>query len=55
MGGSGDQVAWDLNELVDRYADRIFRFLLSMTGDAEMAQDLAQETFMKIGRLAAMG
>jgi RNA polymerase sigma-70 factor (ECF subfamily) len=53
MGGSSGQAAWDLKELVERHADRIYRFLLAMTGDDQMAQDIAQETFMKIGRLAA--
>ncbi|MFC1572775.1 RNA polymerase sigma factor [Candidatus Eisenbacteria bacterium] len=39
-----------LKELVDRDLDRVYRFLLSMTGDAEMAKDLTQETFLRLQR-----
>ncbi len=34
-------------ELVARHQDRVFRFVLRMTGSRDEAMDLAQETFMK--------
>lgn len=34
-------------ELVARHQDRVFRFVLRMTGSREEAMDIAQETFMK--------
>lgn len=34
-------------ELVGRHQDRVFRFLLRMTGSRDDAMDLTQETFMK--------
>ncbi|MBD3337030.1 MAG: sigma-70 family RNA polymerase sigma factor [Candidatus Eisenbacteria bacterium] len=41
---------WDPVLLVERFADRIYRFLLSLTGDEDMARDLTQETFLKLHR-----
>ncbi|MBI4497142.1 MAG: sigma-70 family RNA polymerase sigma factor [Chloroflexi bacterium] len=35
-------------ELVRRYQDRIFSYALRMTGSREDAQDLAQETFIRV-------
>lgn len=34
-------------ELVARHQDRVFRFILRMTGSRDEAMDLAQDTFMK--------
>lgn len=44
--------AGQLADLADRYLDRIYRFLLSLTGDTEMARDLTQETFLKLGAVS---
>ena len=37
-------------ELVSRYQDRLYNFLYRMTGSREDAQDLSQETFLRIYR-----
>lgn len=42
---AGDQRAFA--GLVRRHQDRVFRFLLRMTGSRDEAMDLTQETFMK--------
>lgn len=42
---NGDRTAF--GQLVDRYQDRLYGSLLRMTGNAEDAQDLAQETFVQ--------
>ena len=42
----GDRQA--LNGLVDRYRDRIVAFAYRMTGCADSAQDMAQETFVRV-------
>lgn len=42
----GDDAA--LNTLMDRHASRIFHFLCRMLGNEEDANDLAQETFVRI-------
>jgi len=34
-------------KLVDRYWDRLYRWLYHLTGDQHLAEDLAQETFLK--------
>ncbi|MGL5229151.1 MAG: sigma factor, partial [Bacteroidales bacterium] len=34
-------------ELVERYQDTVRRFLIHLCGDADLAYDLAQETFIK--------
>ena len=36
------------NECVNRYADGIFRFVLSNLRDRERASDVVQETFAKV-------
>jgi RNA polymerase sigma-70 factor (ECF subfamily) len=43
---AGDRAAWDV--LVDQYWRRLFGFALRATGSAEVAQDLVQETFLRI-------
>lgn len=35
------------NELVTRYQDRVYRFLLRRTGSSAEAEDVAQETFLR--------
>lgn len=42
----GDDLA--LNELMDRWSGRVAAFLLKMTGQRDAAQDLAQETFVRL-------
>ncbi len=37
-----------LNDLMERHAEPIFHFFCRMTGDVEDANDLAQETFVRI-------
>lgn len=39
--------------LVDKYWDRLFRWLVNLTRDSDRAEDLTQETFLKA--LAAIG
>jgi len=43
---AGDGAAFDL--LVERYRDRTVNFLYRMTGNAEEAEDLAQEAFLRV-------
>ncbi|MFO7767432.1 MAG: sigma-70 family RNA polymerase sigma factor [bacterium] len=43
-----DRVAFDL--LVDRYYDRIYGYLLRFIKDADTAEDLLQETFLRVWR-----
>ena len=47
----GDRAAYAI--VVDRYWDRLFRWLFHMTHDRHQAEDLCQETFLKA--LAAIG
>ncbi len=44
----GNDVA--LNDLMDRHAAAVFRFLYRMLGNEEDANDLAQETFVRVYR-----
>lgn len=44
----GNMVAFDL--LVDRYYDRIYGYLLRFLKDSDMAEDLLQETFLRVWR-----
>lgn len=44
----GEEAAFD--ELVYRYQDRIINFLFRYTGNRETAEDLAQDTFLKLFR-----
>lgn len=37
-------------ELVDRYLDRVYRYLRNLTRDEEAAQELAHETFLNLRR-----
>lgn len=43
---AGDDLA--LNELMQRWRDKVASFLKRMTGDADAAVDLAQETFVRL-------
>jgi DNA-directed RNA polymerase specialized sigma24 family protein len=43
---TGGRVGGDPARLVERFADRVYRFLLAMTKDSETARDLTQETFL---------
>ncbi len=38
----------EYNKTVDVYADRLFRFIVKSCNDAEMAQDIVQDTFLKV-------
>jgi RNA polymerase sigma-70 factor, ECF subfamily len=42
----GDLVAFDA--LYDRYRDRVYRFLFSLTWDDQEAEDYLQETFLRL-------
>ena len=44
----GNRVAFDL--LVDRYYDRLYGYLLRFLKDPEVAEDLLQETFLRVWR-----
>jgi RNA polymerase sigma-70 factor (ECF subfamily) len=43
---NGDKAAWDT--LVDAYWQRLFGYALRATSNPELAQDLVQETFLRI-------
>jgi len=43
----GDGVQPSLHDIVIRYHDPIYRYLLGMVGDVEQAQDLTRDTFLK--------
>lgn len=45
---AGDDLA--LNELMDLWSPRLISFLQRMTGDVHVANDLAQETFVRVYR-----
>ncbi|WP_404431099.1 RNA polymerase sigma factor [Sutcliffiella horikoshii] len=36
-----------LNDWYERYSDEVFRYVLMMTGDPEMAKDLTHDTYIK--------
>jgi RNA polymerase sigma-70 factor (ECF subfamily) len=38
----------EYNQCVDDYSDGIFRFLVRNTGDADLARDLVQDSFLKL-------
>jgi len=48
--GQGDRGAFD--EIVRRYSSRMVNLAYQMTGDSELAQDIAQETFYRAYRSA---
>ncbi len=48
---AGDDEAFGL--LVARYEDRLYAFLARMTGDAHLAEDIFQQTFVKVAKNAA--
>src|SRR4029078_5472532 len=45
---AGERAAWDT--LVDAYWQRLFGYALRATNNAELAQDVLQETFLRIVR-----
>jgi RNA polymerase sigma-70 factor (ECF subfamily) len=49
--GQGDRGAFD--EIVRRYSSRMVNVVYQMTGDSELAQDIAQETFYRAYRSAS--
>ncbi len=48
---AGDKQAF--NTLVERYRDRMVSYACRMVGSAELAQDVAQETFVRVYKSAA--
>ena len=46
MFQKGDEQAY--NRLVTKYKNRILNYIINFTGDYESAQDLAQDTFLKV-------
>jgi RNA polymerase sigma-70 factor (ECF subfamily) len=49
----GDATAF--NELLARHQSRVFGFLVGITGDRALAEDLFQETFVRFAREASRG
>ena len=47
MNVSGGRVDLDLGQVVLEYRPRIYRYLLSMAKDPDVAEDLTQETFLR--------
>ncbi len=43
----GDESMSKFPEIYDHYAKQVFRYLLSLTGEEELAKELTQETFYK--------
>lgn len=37
----------DFNKVYERHAEQVYRFLLRLCGDAHLAEDLLQDTFLK--------
>jgi RNA polymerase sigma-70 factor (ECF subfamily) len=51
---SGESEAW--GELYARYRRRIYRFALKLTQDRDLAEDIVQETFLKMqSRIRSLG
>src|SRR4051812_14321723 len=46
----GDRAAW--NELVERQGDGVYRLALQILGDPQLAEDAAQEAFLRMGQRA---
>ena len=46
MFQNGDEGAY--NQLVNKYQERILNYIINFTGDYESAQDLVQDTFVKV-------
>jgi RNA polymerase sigma-70 factor (ECF subfamily) len=46
LGLAGDRAAW--GELVERHEDALVNTLTRLTGDRAVAEDLAQETFLRL-------
>jgi RNA polymerase sigma-70 factor (ECF subfamily) len=42
-----------MTQLIGRYEQPLFRFILQMVGDAHLAEDLFQETFLRLHRARA--
>ena len=45
---SSDRTPTLLDELIVRYQHRLLRYLLYLTGNREVAEDLFQETWMRV-------
>ena len=50
---SGDVASFQL--LVDRYQDKVFSYILMLVKDKQLADDLFQDTFLKIIRTLKAG
>lgn len=48
--GGGLRVMKATNELYNLYANDVFKYLICLTGDAELSEELTQETFYKAYR-----
>jgi RNA polymerase sigma-70 factor (ECF subfamily) len=42
--------AWSFDQIYDEYEAPIYRFIYHMVGDSKQAEDLTQETFLKVFR-----
>ncbi len=52
IGGYAEGRSDGLAELVERYHQELFRFLVRFTGNAAAAEDLVQETFLQVHQSA---